>query len=89
MYGGPDCWGGEPYQFKHANGKPPAVLRNLIRKGWMWARKEQVRDWLPRAQRWSDPHHSPAFWCGLTRKGLEIIRARKAALLSPFKVDAE
>lgn len=75
MYGGPNCWKMLPYRFQPAQGAPPAVLRRLVEKGWMWAEKREIRHWMPRARRWSDAHSSPEYWCGLTDDGLAIMVA--------------
>ena len=56
--------------------KPPAVLRNLIRKGLMWAEKRQRFDWVGRTERWRGPLPGPEHWCGLTGKGRALLDER-------------
>ena len=90
MYGGPNCWVMEPYRFSPAQGAPPAVLRRLVEKGWMWAEKRETRHWMPRARRWSEAHSSPEYWCGLTDDGFRIIESIKEAnALQNAELDGE
>ena len=58
--------------------KPPAVLRNLIKQGLMWAEKRQALAWGARTERWGNPQPGPDHWCGLTAKGVALIDARRA-----------
>lgn len=74
MYGGPNCWERRPFKFRPVQGRPPEVLRGLIEKGWMWASRSDVRKWGPRKEDWVDSRLGDC-WCGLTLKGLEIIKA--------------
>ena len=77
LYHGEDPWKALPYTFRRDNnGRPPEVLRRLVAKGWMWAERRQVCEWMPKAQQWSAPKPGAAHWCGLTAKGLDLIRQR-------------
>lgn len=85
LYGGPNCWESKPYRFKPAQGSPPAVLRNLIAKGLMWAERREVRNWMPRKQEWSGRHDHADYWCGLTPKGWQLIEDRKNESTKAFE----
>ena len=79
MYGGPNPWTGVPFRFSvNTHGKPPAILRNLVKKGWMWARRYQVMEWQKRAQNWS-PRIAYGE-CGLTEEGITVIEEVRAHL---------
>ena len=82
MYHGPDAWNALPWEFGPANGKPPAVLRQLVKKRWMWAERIEIYPWMPLRQEWGGRLSGPLFRCGLTDKGLEIIKARRQAALN-------
>ena len=86
MYAGPNCWKSKPYRFQaNTHGQPPATVRNLVKKGWMWAQKVQTIDWMPKKQQWSSPKPGPEHWCGLTALGLNIIRHHRDRLHEEFE----
>lgn len=62
------------------HGKPPEVLRSLVKRGLMWATKKQSLKWMPRKQCWSAPQPGPEHWCGLTDKGIELVVKRTEIL---------
>ena len=76
-----DVWraqllGREPYSFHTNTGEPPAVLKRLIEKGWMWAQRIDRQRWMPKAQRW-DQEPGSTFRCGLTAAGFRVIEEIK------------
>ena len=78
MYGGPNCWDSEPYRFLTSTGAPPATLKTLVQRGWMWANRIETLGWMPRKQEWlAQP--SPSYLCGLTKRGRAIIEEIKNA----------
>ena len=81
MYGGPDCWTRQPFRFHTSTGKPPPVLQNLIKKGWMWAHRLPTQRWMPRVEMWRE-EPTPQYLCGLTEEGLDIIVARRGEIYS-------
>lgn len=85
MYGGPKPFEMQPFRFKPADGKPPAVLRNLVAKGWMWAERRERLTWMPRKQQWSGPLPGADYWCGLTKKGLMVIEGIRDASMREYE----
>ena len=85
MYGGPDPWKAEPFRFDlDGRGMPPTVLRNLVKKRWMWAEKYFVCRYQPNSRNWT-PTVIAYGRCGLTQEGLEVIATIRDRLKAEYE----